>query len=85
MLFSYQKVGEKFFLETCERSWVLSFFRELAQQRESSIHEGRMLPDHVHMLISIPPKYSVSHVIGYIKCKSAIYIARTYCGKKRTL
>ena len=58
-------------------------FRELARQRESSILEGRMLPDHVHMLISIPPKYSVSQVVGYIKGKSAIYIARTYCGRKK--
>ena len=56
---------------------------ELARQRESRILEGHLQPDHVHMLISIPPKYSVSQVIGYIKGKSAIHIARTYLGQRR--
>jgi hypothetical protein len=58
-------------------------FRELAQQKESTIIEGHMSPDHVHMLVSIPPKYSVSQVVGYIKGKSAIYIARIFCGRKK--
>lgn len=58
-------------------------FRELARQRESSIEEGHMMPDHVHMLISIPPKYAVSQVVGYIKGKSAIHIARTFFGRKK--
>ena len=49
---------------------------ELARHKESVIEEGHLMPDHVHMLISIPPKYSVSNVMGYIKGKSAIYIAR---------
>lgn len=57
--------------------------RALALQRESNIHEGHLLPDHVHMLISIPPKYSVAQVVGYIKGKSAIHVARTFIGKKR--
>lgn len=56
---------------------------KLAEQRESKILECHLLADHVHMLISIPPKYSVSSVIGYIKGKSALYIARQYNGKKR--
>ena len=56
---------------------------ELARQRESRILEGHLQPDHVHMLISIPPKYSVSQVIGYIKGKSAIHIARTYLGQRK--
>jgi putative transposase len=56
---------------------------ELARQRESRIETGGFQPDHVHMVISIPPKYSVAQVIGYIKGKSAIYIARTYAGKKK--
>lgn len=56
---------------------------ELARQRESRILEVIYPPDHVHMLISIPPKYSVSQVIGYIKGKSAIDIARTYLGQRR--
>ena len=58
-------------------------FRRLAQQRESEILEGHMVVDHVHMLISIPPKYAVSQVIGYIKGKSAIHIARTFGGRQR--
>ena len=57
--------------------------RELARQRESEIEEGHMMSDHVHILISIPPKYAVSQVVGYIKGKSAIYIARTYMGRQR--
>jgi len=57
--------------------------RELARQRESEIVEGTLCPDHVHILISIPPKYSVAQVVGYIKGKSAIHIAREYGGRKR--
>ena len=58
-------------------------FRNLAQQKESQIEEGHLQPDHVHMLISIPPKYAVAQVIGFIKGKSAIHIARTYGERKR--
>ena len=58
-------------------------FVELARQKESKIEKGSIQPDHVHMLISIPPKYSVSQVVGYIKGKSAIYIARHYGKKQR--
>ena len=58
-------------------------FRKLAEQKESRIEEGHLLPDHVHMLISIPPKYAVSQVIGFIKGKSAIHLARVYGEKKR--
>ena len=58
-------------------------FRRLASQRESQILEGHLMRDHVHMLISIPPKYAVSQVIGYIKGKSAIHLARVYGEKKR--
>jgi putative transposase len=57
-------------------------FRELARQKESMIEEGHLMPDHVHMLISIPPKYGVAQVVGYIKGKSAIHIARTFLGRK---
>src|SRR6266498_1114093 len=57
--------------------------RDLAQQRESEIEEGHMMSAHVHLLISIPPKYAVSQVVGYIKGKSAIHIARTYLGRQR--
>ncbi len=58
-------------------------FRRLAEQKESRIEEGRLMIDHVHMLISIPPKYAVSQVIGYIKGKSAIHLARVYGERKR--
>lgn len=58
-------------------------FRRLAEQKESRIEEGHLMPDHVHMMISIPPKYAVSQVIGYIKGKSAIHIARRYAERKR--
>lgn len=58
-------------------------FRELAERRESRVEEGHLMPDHVHMLISIPPKHSVSQVIGFIKGKSAIHIARVYGERKR--
>ena len=58
-------------------------FRALAERRECRIEEGHLAPDHVHMMISIPPKYSVSQVIGYIKGKSAIHIARTFAGRKK--
>jgi putative transposase len=58
--------------------------RELARHKESEILEGRFLLDHVHMLIAIPPKYAVAPVVGYIKGKSAIHIARTYGGRQDT-
>ncbi len=60
-------------------------FRKLAAQKESKIEEGHLLPDHVHMMIAIPPKYAVSQVIGYIKGKSAIYLARVYGERKRNV
>jgi len=58
-------------------------FRNLAKQKECVIVEGHIMPDHVHMLISIPPKHAVSQVVGFIKGKSAIHLARVYGGKKR--
>jgi len=58
-------------------------FHRLARQKESFIEEGHLMPDHVHMMISIPPKYAVSQVVGFIKGKSAIHIARMYAGRKQ--
>ena len=58
-------------------------FRKLASQKESRVEEGHLLPDHVHMLLSIPPKHSVSQVVGFIKGKSAIHLARVYGERKR--
>ncbi len=57
--------------------------RELAEQKECQIVEGHLMLDHVHICISIPPKHSVSYVIGYIKGKSAISIARRFAGKTK--
>jgi putative transposase len=64
------------------RGQIGEVFRTLAAQRESRIDQGHAQPDHVHMLLSIPPKYSVAQVVGYIKGKSAIHIARVYLGKR---
>ena len=58
-------------------------FRRLAQQKESEIEGGHLQRDHVHMMIAIPPKYADSQVIGYIKGKSAIHLARVYGERKR--
>jgi putative transposase len=58
-------------------------FHELARQKNSEIVEGHMMSDHVHMCVSIPPKHSVAQVIGYIKGKSAIAVARQFGGRKR--
>ena len=58
-------------------------FRKLAEQKESRIEEGHLMPDHVHMMIVIPPKYAVSQVVGFIKGKSAIHLARSYAERSR--
>jgi putative transposase len=78
------------FIPKCRRQKLYTYlkkelgkvFHGLARQRESGIEEGHMWSDHVHMMISIPPKYSVAQVVGYIKGKSAIWVARQY-GRKR--
>jgi putative transposase len=58
-------------------------FHALARQKECQILEGHLMPDHVHVCIAIPPKYAVASVIGFLKGKSAIAIARQFCGKER--
>ena len=65
------------------RKFLGAVFHELANQRRSEILEGHMVQDHVHMLIRIPPKYAVAEVVGYIKGKSAIAVARQFGGRKR--
>ena len=68
------------------RQYVGPVLRGLARQKECKIEEGHLshlIGDHVHILISIPPKYSVAQVIGFIKGKSAISIARNYMGRKK--
>ena len=57
-------------------------FRDLARQKECEILEGSTMSDHVHMCIAIPPKHSVASIIGFMKGKSAIAVARM-CGKER--
>ena len=65
------------------RGHLGEIFRKLAQQKESRVEEGHLMVDHVHMLLSIPPKYAVSQVVGFIKGKSAIHVARVYGERKR--
>lgn len=65
------------------RKYLGSVFHELAGQRGSKIINGNMVQDHVHMLIKIPPKYSVAEVVGYIKGKSAISVARQFGNKQK--
>ena len=65
------------------REYLGKIFHELANQRDCKIIQGGMVQDHVHMLISIPPKYSVAEIVGYIKGKSAIAVARQFGGRER--
>ena len=65
------------------RRYLGDVLRRLAQRRESEVEEGHLMIDHVHLMLSIPPKYSVADVIGYIKGKSAIHIARNFAGGPR--
>ena len=58
-------------------------FHDLARQKDSRILEGHLQPDHIHVLMSIPPKYSVAQVVGFVKGKSAIHIARIYLGQRK--
>jgi len=66
------------------RKFLGPIFHELARQKECQIIEGDLMPDHVHMCIEIPPKHSVASVIGFIKGKSAIAIARQFGCKQRS-
>ncbi|NOQ45563.1 MAG: IS200/IS605 family transposase [Desulfobulbaceae bacterium] len=65
------------------RKHLGEIFHDLAKRKECKIEEGHLHEDHVHICISIPPKYAVSNVVGYLKGKSAISIARNFMGKKR--
>ena len=65
------------------RKYLGDVFHELASQKESKIEEGHLMSDHVHILLSIPPKYSVAQVVGFIKRKSAIHIARNFVGRRK--
>ena len=65
------------------RKHLREILHELAKQKESQIVAGSIAVDHVHMCVSIPPKYSVAQVVGFMKGKSAIYIARNFGGRQR--
>ena len=65
------------------RRYLGEIFQSLAKQKESKVEEGHLLNDHVHMLLKIPPKYSVAQVVGFMKGKSAISIARNFMGKRQ--
>jgi len=65
------------------RSHLGEIFHRLAEHKESRIEEGHLMADHVHMPISIPPKYPVSHVVGDIKGKRAIHLARVDAERQR--
>ena len=65
------------------REYLKKVFHELARQKSSRIVSGHIAVDHVHMCIEIPPKYAVSEIVGYLKGKSAIAVARQYGGKQR--
>lgn len=65
------------------RKGIGKILRELCEQEKVELVEGHALSDHVHLCLSIPPKYSVANTIGFLKGKSAIRIHREYLGKKR--
>ena len=67
------------------RQYFGEVLRDLAIQKESKVLEEHLRPDHVHMLVSIPPEYAVAQVVGFIKGKSAIHIARSYAGRRKNL
>jgi putative transposase len=67
------------------RQRVGQILRDLCQQRGIDLLEGKAMPDHVHMLLSVPPKYSIAHTIGFLKGKSAVRIHRNVMKTKGTL
>jgi putative transposase len=65
------------------RKAIGGILRELCEQEKIELVEGHAMPDHVHLLLSIPPKFSVAHTVGFIKGKSAIRIHREFLGRER--
>ena len=76
------KYGKKELFGVIRRE-LKEVFHRLAAQKESKIEKGKLMPDHVHMLISIPPKYAVASVLGFLKGKSSIWVAQNIAGKKQ--
>ena len=83
MWFGYPSVGKRLYDQL--RVHMGGILRELARQKESRVVEGHLMLDHVHMLISIPPKYAVASVVGYIKGKSRSTWPETLWDDERTL
>ena len=67
------------------RRRIGEILRELCRHKGVDLEEGNALPDHIHMLLSVPPKYSIAMTIGYLKSKSAIRIHRRLLKMKETL
>ena len=65
------------------RRGIGPILRELCRQKGIEVLEGHLMPDHVHMVLSIPPKYSVAHTIGFVKGKSAVRIHRQLLKERR--
>ena len=65
------------------RQYLVDMFKDLVSQKECTIEEGYLMSDHSHILVSIPPKYSVAQIVGFCKGKSAISIAQTYFGRRK--
>ncbi len=65
------------------RKGIGGMLRQLCEQEGVELVEGHALPDHVHLCLSIPPKYSVAHTVGFLKGKTAIRIHREYLGRER--
>ena len=62
-----------------------AIFRDLCRQKGVELVEGKAMPDHVHILLSVPPRYSIAMTVGFLKGKSAIRIHRVYSGAKGSL
>jgi putative transposase len=67
------------------RQHLTDIFHGLFRQKECVVVEGHLMSDHVHVLVSMPPKYAVSQVVGFVKGKSAIHIARNHAGHRRNM
>ena len=65
------------------RRRIGAILRDLCRQRGVDLIEGRARPDHIHLCLSIPPKYSVSHTVGFLKGKSAVRIHRELLAHRR--
>ncbi len=65
------------------RTDIGRIIRQLCRQKEVGLVEGHAMPDHIHLVLSVPPKYSIAMVVGYLKGKSAIQIHRKMLGVKK--